>query len=147
MRWLYNYALVLALIALHSETQAAPQIKLRRFLKVTIESESSSQKSGCFVIYWLCSRAVTLLHRLRLFRVCRISSIKINSLCWSNLQETPSAIDLEESYMKSASTIAERLDTLGVRKNSDLGKRLVEGYVIFSQMLRLDGQPPSPRAT
>jgi hypothetical protein len=58
------------------------------------------------------------------------------------LAKKPDAVDLEETYILTANKMAQKLEEFGVRQDSDLGKRLVLGYLIFSQMLLLDNQLP-----
>lgn len=142
MRWLYKYAVVLAFVALYSNTQAAPPDQIKAVL------ESEDRVGELFTEVWVLRDLLALQQggdtsaQATAFQGLQDQLNQDKQSMLDQLAKDPSAIQLEESYMKVAHTIAERLDTLGVRRDSDLGKRLVEGYVIFSQMLRLDGQPP-----
>jgi hypothetical protein len=141
MRWLHIYTLLMALKAVNSEIQAAPPDQI----KVVLESEA--RVGELFTEVWVLRDLLALQQggdiaaQAVTFQGLQDQLNQDKQSMLDQLAKDPSATDLEESYMKTASTIAERLDTLGVRRDSDLAKRLVEGYVIFSQMLLLDGQP------
>lgn len=58
------------------------------------------------------------------------------------LSNKPLAVDLPENYQLTGNAIAEKLDVFGVRRDSELARRLMSGYLIFSQLLLLDNQAP-----
>jgi len=59
-----------------------------------------------------------------------------------NFSSNPRSEILPNNLRATAITIADRLDRFGVRRESDLGKRLVKAYLLYSKILVLDSLDP-----